>query len=108
MKKLIAGAAAAGIALSGVALTSSATAASQPTKKYTTAQVATHNSASNCWSIVGSGVYNLTSFVRKHPGGASRIIMICGKNGTSAFNSQHGGQGYPKSVLKRYKIGTVA
>lgn len=93
VKKLIAGAAAAGIAVSGVALVSSASAVPQPTKKYTTAQVAQHRTASDCWTIVGSGVYNLTSFVRKHPGGASRIIMICGKNGTSAFNSQHGGQG---------------
>ncbi len=107
MRRIAAGIAALSIAVSGAALASSANAVAQPTKKYTTAQVAKHSSASNCWSIIGSGVYDLTGFVRRHPGGASRIIMLCGKNGTSAFNNQHGGQGYPKSVLSRYKIGTV-
>jgi cytochrome b involved in lipid metabolism len=77
------------------------------TKSYTTKQVAKHNTAGNCWTIVGSGVYNLTSYVKKHPGGRSRIIRLCGKNGTAAFRNQHGTGGKPNRVIKAYKIGTV-
>ena len=106
MKRVIAGVAAAGIALTGVVAASSASAATQPTKKYTAAQVAKHKSSSDCWSIVGSGVYNLTSYIPKHPGGKSQIISICGKNGTSAFNSQHMGSKKVAKLLAGYKIGT--
>lgn len=107
MKKLIAGVAAAGIALTGVATATAATAATQPTKKYTPSQVAKHKSTSDCWSIVGSGVYNLTPYVSQHPGGKAAIKSICGKNGTSAFNSQHMGSKKVAAVLADYKIGTV-
>ena len=106
MRKFIASAAVATVAVSGIAFASSA-AAVQPSKKYTPSQVAKHKTATDCWSIVGKGVYNLTSYVNKHPGGASKITAICGKNGTSAFNGQHSGASKPASVLKSYKIGTV-
>lgn len=35
----------------------------------TSAQVATHNSQSNCWVIYNNKVYNVTSFVSRHEGG---------------------------------------
>lgn len=35
--------------------------------KCTAAQVAAHNSSSDCWAIYAARVYNLTSYVPKHP-----------------------------------------
>lgn len=94
--------------LAGPAAAASAPAAAPVvTASYTKAQVAKHNKASDCWTIVNGGVYNLTSYVKKHPGGSSRIIRLCGKNGTSAFVAQHGSAGKAARVLKSYKIGTV-
>lgn len=77
------------------------------TKSYTKSQVAKHNTAGSCWTIVGTNVYNLTGFVHKHPGGSKRIIKLCGKNGTAAFRGQHGTGGRANSVLKAYKVGNL-
>lgn len=76
-------------------------------KSYSKAQVAKHNTAGSCWTIVGTNVYNLTGFVHKHPGGSKRIIKLCGKNGTVAFRGQHGTGGKANAVLKPYKIGKL-
>ncbi len=74
---------------------------------FTMADIASHNSATSCYSAIGGSVYNLTSFVTKHPGGQSAIKSLCGVDGTTAFSSQHGGQGSPASILAQYKIGVV-
>ncbi len=75
--------------------------------KYTMAQVALHNKSADCWSVVNGGVYNLTSWISQHPGGASAIISLCGIDGTSGFMSQHGGQGNPERELALFKIGIL-
>ncbi|MFZ0529253.1 MAG: cytochrome b5 domain-containing protein [Propionicimonas sp.] len=77
-------------------------------KKYTMAQVKRHHTKTNCWSVVGRNVYKLTTFIRKHPGGAKRIIAMCGKNATAAFRGQHGTGGRANTTLKKYKIGVLA
>ncbi len=75
---------------------------------YTAAEVAKHNSASSCWSVVNGNVYDLTSYVSSHPGGASVIKAICGKDGTAAFSGQHGGSKTPTSVLASFKLGALS
>lgn len=77
------------------------------TTGYTLADVATHNSATSCWSAIDGNVYDLTSWVNSHPGGKAAILMICGKDGSPLFNSQHGGDRKPANILVKYKIGTL-
>ena len=91
----------------GLAVAPSALAAPAPAK-YTAAQVAAHAAPSDCWVIVGKGVYNLTSYASRHPGGSGAITGLCGTNATRAFAAQHGGQGSPAAVLRSFKIGTLA
>ena len=57
---------------------------------------------------MNKNVYDLTSYVSNHPGGASAIAAICGKDGTAAFSGQHGGQSTPTSVLSSFKIGVFS
>ena len=76
-------------------------------RKYTMATVKKHHKKSDCWTVIGKGVYKLTGFIRKHPGGARRIIALCGKNGTAAFRAQHGTGGKANRVLKTYEIGVL-
>jgi cytochrome b involved in lipid metabolism len=57
---------------------------------YTTADVAAHSTSNSCWSIVNGKVYNITSYIEKHPGGPEAILKICGKDGTSTLHRQHG------------------
>jgi cytochrome b involved in lipid metabolism len=71
------------------------------------AEISTHNSKSDCWSIVNGNVYNLTSYVSRHPGGQSVIANICGKDGSNAFTNQHNNQGKPNNTLSGFLLGAV-
>jgi hypothetical protein len=75
---------------------------------YTMAQVAQHANASSCYTAINGSVYDLTSFVNQHPGGAGAILSLCGRDGTASFEAQHGGQRRPESELASLKIGTLA
>ena len=77
-------------------------------QSYTMAQVGTHSNASSCWSAINGNVYNLTSWISQHPGGRDAILSICGKDGSVALNTQHGGQPNPAQALATFKIGVLA
>ena len=86
----------------------SATATQEPSSKgITRAEVASKNSASSCWTIIGNKVYDVTEFIGKHKGGSGRIENLCGKDGTSNFRGQHGTSGGPNLTLDRYYIGDL-
>lgn len=91
------------------ALEEPASSASAPTGKIilSTAEIKKHNSESDCWSIVNGKVYNLTSYVQKHPGGNAVIANICGKDGTNSFSNQHNTESKPKSVLSGFLLGSL-
>jgi cytochrome b involved in lipid metabolism len=78
------------------------------TSEYTLEDVALHATQTSCWSAVNGKVYDLTSFIGKHPGGERRILNICGKDGSSAFTNQHEGQPKPESMLASYYIGVLS
>ncbi|WP_368859721.1 cytochrome b5 domain-containing protein [Enterococcus faecalis] len=50
----------------------------------------------------------MTNWIYKHPGGPGKILGLCGKDGTSAFEGQHGGQARPEAELASFKIGTLS
>jgi cytochrome b involved in lipid metabolism len=81
----------------------------QPTvKSYTMAEVNQANSQSKCWTVIGGSVYDLTTYMSIHPGGVSKILSLCGTDGTKAFNNQHGMQSLPINTLEKLKIGVLA
>lgn len=88
--------------------TQNPTTPSSSAKSYTMETVATHNTQSDCWTTINGSVYNVTSWISKHPGGAGAIIGLCGKDGSSAFNGQHGGDRRPASELASFKIGALS
>jgi cytochrome b involved in lipid metabolism len=78
------------------------------TTTFTLAQVAQHNTSASCYTVVSGSVYDVTSWISQHPGGASAIKNMCGIDASAAFNGQHGGQARPASELAGFKIGTLA
>lgn len=74
----------------------------------TRAQVALNNTETRCWSIIDGKVYDLTSWIKSHPGGQSPIKFLCGKDGTNSFNAQHAGQSNPISRLAAFLLGPLA
>ena len=76
-------------------------------KIYTMEEVAKHNSRESCWTVIRGEVYDLTNWIDKHPGGADKILKICGKDGTDLFVRQHGGKEKPEKILESFKIGVL-
>ncbi len=76
-------------------------------KTFTLAQVATHNSEPDCYSAINGFVYDLTAWINKHPGGDRAILSICGKDGSAAYNGQHGGASKPERILAGFEVGTL-
>ena len=70
-------------------------------------EVTRANSKAKCWTAIGGKVYDLTDWIAQHPGGERAILSICGKDGTTAFNAQHGGQSRPAQELKSFLVGTL-
>ena len=71
------------------------------------ALVATHNTATNCWTIVNGNVYNLTSWIALHPGGPNVIQGMCGIDASAAYTGQHGSKSKPAGKLAGYLVGAV-
>jgi cytochrome b involved in lipid metabolism len=76
-------------------------------KVYTLAHVAAHKDATSCWTAINGKVYDVTSWIDQHPGGRDAILSLCGKDGSSAFNDQHGGQRRPAQELASFYIGDL-
>ncbi|MCX7589544.1 MAG: cytochrome b5 domain-containing protein, partial [Patescibacteria group bacterium] len=63
---------------------------------YIMSDIEKHNTKESCWSVIRENVYDLTSWITKHPGGEKAILNLCGKDGTSLFEKQHGGEKIPE------------
>ena len=57
-------------------------------------EVAKHNKKDDCWVILQNKVWDLTSFMHQHPGGAGIIAKYAGKDGSVGFDPFH-----PKDIL---------
>ena len=88
--------------------TPSPTLTTQSSIGFTRQQVEANNSAAKCWSIINNNVYDLTKWIKSHPGGESAIMFLCGTDGTNAFLAQHRGQSSPFSRLASFYIGPFA
>lgn len=60
-----------------------------PKTTITKAEVAKHNTKSDCYTIIDAKVYDITSFFGKHPWWDSKIIWLCWIDWSAKFNSVH-------------------
>jgi hypothetical protein len=85
---------------------------------YTAAEVADRNTANECWTIIDGNVYDITSYIPRHPGGDT-ILEACGLDGSNLFNQRRSedgsvvGSGTPhssgaRSSLEAYRIGILS
>ena len=76
-------------------------------KSYTLADVAKHNTESDCWVVVNGEVLDVTKFLADHPGGKKAIMIYAGRDATEEFNMMH-----KPEVVAKYApetiIGTLA
>ncbi|KAH8888535.1 L-lactate dehydrogenase [Thozetella sp. PMI_491] len=53
------------------------------------AEVARHSSAKSCWLVISGQVYDFTSFLSEHPGGAPVLLSHGGTDATKEFKKTH-------------------
>lgn len=51
--------------------------------------VAKHTTAESCWVVLYGNVYDVTSYLPQHPGGAKVILGLSGKDATAQFDPVH-------------------
>jgi alkylation response protein AidB-like acyl-CoA dehydrogenase len=73
--------------------------------RYTREQVEKHNTPQDLWVIIDSVVYDLTKFADLHPGGASVLVDVAGKDATTMFYNLHRHEVLEKYA--RYQIGKI-
>jgi cytochrome b involved in lipid metabolism len=75
-------------------------------KTFTTDQVASHSTEKDCWIIVHSKVYDVTKFLKDHPGGKKVLLKVAGKDASKQFDQFHS-----QSVMEQYgpelQVGTI-
>jgi linoleoyl-CoA desaturase len=64
-----------------------------------------HNRVADCWVVVDNGVYDLTDWIPRHPGGAM-LGVLAGEDVSAFFHTSHLRDVRP--VLEGYRIGHVA
>lgn len=75
-------------------------------KSYTWEEVRKHNNTKDCWLVVGGEVYDVTKFLKEHPGGEETLIDVTGVDAKSDFDDvNHSDEA--KNLMKEYHIGTV-
>nr|QFG75030.1 MAG: flavin containing amine oxidoreductase [Megaviridae environmental sample] len=74
-------------------------------KYYTMDEIKKHNKRTDAWILLNKKVYNVTSWIDKHPGG-DIILKWIGRDGTKQFNNIH--PAYVKEkILPKYLIGKL-
>ena len=84
---------------------------------YTLEEVSKHSTKEDCWTVIEGRVYDITSYIPRHPGGGN-ILSACGTDGTAFFNGQqagqnggrnnHSGDSRAESELAKLQIGVLA
>jgi alkylation response protein AidB-like acyl-CoA dehydrogenase/predicted heme/steroid binding protein len=65
--------------------------------EYTLEEVSRHTSETDCWIVIDNVVYDVTKFLKSHPGGKGIILKLAGRDCTSEFYDFHA-----KDVLEKY------
>lgn len=52
-------------------------------------EIKLHNKVDDCWIVLNGEVYDVTAFLKQHPGGAARILEVAGQDATDKFHEMH-------------------
>ncbi|KAL0490676.1 cytochrome b5 domain-containing protein RLF [Acrasis kona] len=80
---------------------------SRSNKSIPFSEVMKHKTKEDCWTVLRGKVYDVTAYVRFHPGGADKLMMGAGKDSTSLFDKYHKWVNY-ETLLEKCFLGPVA
>jgi len=83
-----------------------------PTGKFfTLKEVAEHDTKEDCWIIIEGTVYDISTYIERHPPPLDLVIKDCGKDATLGWNTK-GSKNKPHSkkahtMLQKYELGKL-
>lgn len=75
-------------------------------RQITYEELAKHDKEDDCWMAVYNKVYNVTPYMKYHPGGVDELMKGAGKNATDLFNQVHQWVNI-QSMLEKCVIGNL-
>ncbi len=66
--------------------------------RFTIEEVSKHNKEDDMWIIINSKIYDVTKFLRLHPGGKTVLLKVAGQDCTKQFYALH-----EHAVLQKYE-----
>ncbi|KAK8492297.1 hypothetical protein V6N11_066663 [Hibiscus sabdariffa] len=75
------------------------------TQTFSMSEVKKHNSIDSAWIVVHGHIYDCSSFIKVHPGGADSILINAGTDCTEEFDAIHSDKA--KNLLENYRIGEL-
>ena len=58
-------------------------------REYTMEDVRKHNTRDDAWMVIHGMIYNVTPYMRFHPGGIDELMKGVGGDGTASFMEVH-------------------
>ncbi|CAI9114666.1 OLC1v1015438C1 [Oldenlandia corymbosa var. corymbosa] len=74
-------------------------------KMFSMSEVKKHNSADSAWIVVHGHVYEVTRFLKDHPGGSDSILINAGTDCTEEFDAIHSDKA--RKLLEDFRIGEL-
>ncbi|KAL1756152.1 FMN-dependent dehydrogenase-domain-containing protein [Schizophyllum commune] len=74
---------------------------------WTLEEVKKHNTRESCWVIIKNKVYDVTSFLNDHPGGAAIILKYAGRDATAAYEPIHPADALDKNLPASAHLGPI-
>jgi len=75
-------------------------------RKITLEELAKHNREDDCWTAIYDKVYNITPYIKYHPGGVEELLKGAGINCSTLFNRVHPWVNF-QGMLEACLIGTL-
>ncbi|KAL0849414.1 hypothetical protein ABMA28_013708 [Loxostege sticticalis] len=69
-------------------------------------EVALHDTPQDCWVVIYDRVYDITTFLYEHPGGADVMLEYAGQDASTAFRSSGHSRNTGKT-LDRFLVGEL-
>ncbi len=78
-------------------------------EQYSWEEISKHNTEESLWIVVNDKVYDVTGFLKKHPGGMNPLKYFAGKDATDKFKTIAGHRisEILPDILKKLCVGEV-
>ncbi|KAJ8125210.1 hypothetical protein O1611_g8429 [Lasiodiplodia mahajangana] len=74
--------------------------------EFTAKEVAAHKTATDVWMTIHGEVYNVTEYLRDHPGGAELLVDVAGKDASEEFDNA-GHSEDASEIMAAYRVGKL-